>query len=128
MNDIIERINNINWADWTLENIQIDYEKIVVSISDDSSNITAIYLKDYTGFYYVGHWDESVIKDINIYSKGDLIDESLRTIKNLYGDNPLPGGGVKQIDDDWFQLDINLIDGNVLKFSCRSIETDDIII
>ena len=126
MNEIIERINNINWADWTLENIQIDYEKIVISISDDSSNVSAINLKDYIGFYYVGHWDESVIEDINIQSKGDLVDTSLGTIKKLYGENPLPGGGTKQLDDDWLQLNINLIDGNVLKFSCKSIETSNI--
>jgi len=122
MNEIIEQVNNMNWADWTLDNIQIDYEKIVISMSNYSSNVSKFYLKDYIGFCYVGHWDESVIEDINIHTKGDLVEASLGAVKKLYGEKPLPGGGVKLLEDDWLQFNINLIDGNVLKFSCKNIE------
>jgi hypothetical protein len=119
----IEILNGGGWADWSLCKLEIDYEKVEVIVSSDNEkNIVTILCKDYIGFTFVGHWDESIIEDIRIETSGNLIDDSLQTVKKLYGENPLPGGGVKKIEDVWYQLNIKLIDGNVIKVACKNIE------
>lgn len=122
MDTIVEKINNSGWADWSLNKLEIDYDRVLIRVSDDTEGIVAICCRDYIGFSSIGHWDESVIEDITVETKGNLIDESLHTVKKLYGENPLLGGGVKKIDDIWYQVNIKLIDGNVIKVACKRIE------
>lgn len=123
MDKIIEILNGGGWADWSLTKLEIDYEKVeVVVSSDNGKNNVKIRCKDYIGFSFIGHWDESIIEDIKVETFGSLIDESLQVVRSLYGESPLPGGGVKKIDDIWYQVNIKLIDGNIIKVVCNSIE------
>jgi hypothetical protein len=123
MDRIIELINGDSWADSSLTKLEIDYDKVEVFVtSDNDNNVVRICCKDYIGFSHIGHWDESVIEDIVVETKGSLIDESLQTVEILYGKNPLPGGGIKNIMDKWYQINIKLIDGNIIKVACKSIE------
>lgn len=125
MNSIVNKINNSGWADWSLDHFEIDYERVKVTLSEDVEGTLTIYCKDYIGFSYIGHWDESIIEDISIEVGGSLVDKSIKSVKKLYGDNPLPGGGVKKIDDSWYQINIKLIDGNTIQVACKNIEVDD---
>ncbi|WLD94480.1 hypothetical protein [Alkalihalobacillus sp. AL-G] len=123
MDSTIKLINGNSWADCSLVKLAIEYDKIeVIVTSDENNNEVKIICKDYIGFSYVGHWDESVIKDINVETKGSLIEASIQTIKQHYGEKPLPGGGTKNIIDKWYQLNIELIDGNKIKIACKEIE------
>ncbi len=122
MDNTAEKINNSCWADWSLDKLEFDYDRVLITVSKDTEIIVTICCKDFIGLSFIGHWDESVIEGITVETKGNLIDESLYTVKKLYGENPLPGGGVKKIDDNWNQLSIKLIDGNVIKVACKSIE------
>lgn len=122
MDTIVEKINNSSWADWSLNKLEVDYDRLLIRVSDYTEGIVTICCRDYIGFSFIGHWDESIIKDITVDTKGNLIDESLYTVKKLYGENPLLGGGVKKIDDNWYQVNIKLIDGNIVKIACKRIE------
>ncbi|MCO1604716.1 hypothetical protein [Desulfosporosinus nitroreducens] len=122
MNSIVDKINNSSWADWSLDKFEIDYERVLITVSEDIEGNLTICCKDYIGFSFIGHWDESVIEEINVETYGSLIDESLQVVKSLYGESPLPGGGVKKIDDSWYQVNIKLIDGNIIKIACKSLE------
>jgi hypothetical protein len=128
MQNIIDILNGGGWADWSINKLEIDFETIEITISGGSENIVSIFCKDYIGFSFIGHWDESVIEDIRVETKGNIIDESLCTVKKLYGENPLPGGGVKKIDDSWYQVNIKLIDGNTIKVACKNIEVEGILL
>ncbi len=120
INENIDYLNACNWRDWYLEKIEIDFENIIIKIISDSDAAIHIILKNYIGFEYYGHWDESVIKDINIYSSGDLISNSLEVIKSNNSECIL-GGGTKQLTDKWLQVNVDLIDNTTLKFVCRDI-------
>ena len=122
---IVNSINNGFWADSSIDKLEIDFDTVRIDISLDRGldDMITICCKDYIGFSFVGHWDESIIEDITIEESGTLIDESLLAVKQLYGKNPLPGGGAKNIDDCWRQLNIKLIDGNTLKVACKDFET-----
>jgi hypothetical protein len=122
MNSIIDKINNSGWADWSIDKFEIDYDKVLISLSGEEQNVVTISCKDFIGFSFIGHWDESIIEDIKVEMQGSLVDESLQVVKKLYGETPIIGGGVKKIDDIWHQINIKLIDGNVIKVGCRTIE------
>lgn len=120
-----EKINKSSWADWQLEKIEMDFDKICIRISDsEDKNSLYICCKDYIGLNIIGHWDEATIESIKIDEQGDLIDESLQTVKTLYGNNPLTGGGGKSIDDKWHQVNIKLIDGVFIRVACKLIEVN----
>lgn len=126
MNNSIEKINGSSWADWSFSKLEIDYDKIEVSVLSDSENTVKICCRNYIGFSFIGHWDESIIETISVEMSGTVIDESLQVVKKLYGESPLLGGGVKKIDDVWYQFNIKLIDGNTVRIACRNIEVCDL--
>ena len=125
MDNIVNSINNGFWADSDIDKLEIDFDTVRIDISLDTGfgDTVSIHCKDYIGFSFVGHWDESVVESIRIDESGTLIDESLHAVKQLYGENPLAGGGVKNIDDCWYQLNIKLIDGNIFRVACKDFET-----
>ncbi|MFW5971975.1 MAG: hypothetical protein ACOCRL_00685 [Bacillota bacterium] len=118
---MISKINYYNWKDWNLDNIKIDFEKITVKLSDDNDINIQLDVYHYIGLSYLGHWDETVIDDIKVSKTGELIKKSIDEVTKNYGKNPIKGGGIKNINDDWLQINIKLIDGVVIKFVCREI-------
>ena len=137
---MIEMINSFGWADFSIEDFIISYERISVRLSynygnyynsdgtrnEECSYKQVINCENYIGFTFVGHWDENIIEYIRIDTEGNLILDSLQEIKSCYGDPPMPqlGGGVKKIDNPWYQLNIKLIDGNVIKIAAESFEME----
>lgn len=124
MESIIDKINGNSWGDWSLDKFEINYDRVIISLLDDIEDTLIISCSDYIGFSFVGHWDESVIEEIKVDAYGNLINESLHVIKMLYSKNPPPGGGVKRIDDIWYQVNIKLIDGNIIKVACKNIQLE----
>lgn len=124
MESIIDKINRYGWHDWLLDKFEINYDRVTISLLDDNEAILTINCSDYIGFSVVGHWDETVIEEIKVEAYGNLIDESLHVVKMLYSKNPLPGGGKKKIDDIWYQVNIKLIDGNIIKVACKNIQVE----
>ncbi len=122
MEKAMNEINQSSWFECSLHNIEIDFDKIVVVISFNEKISKEICCNDFIGFSYIGHWDESIIESIKADTKGNLIDESLQVVKNLNGEDPIPGGGDKRITDNWYQLNIKLIDGVIIRLACKSFE------
>ena len=85
-----------------------------------------IHCNNHIEYSSIGHWDENIIESIKIEPEGDLLTSSLGEIKRLNGDPPIPslGGGLKKIGNTWYQLNIWLIDGSVIKIACESFELD----
>ena len=133
-NDAISEINGCGWHDWHFDGINADYEKAVVKISyhddfyynlDGSKNenygVTniAIHCINYIGAAYIGRWDESVIESIKIDSKGDLMENTLLEIKRMYDKTALPVNRYNSLGRNWHQLNLELIDGNIIKIVCE---------
>ena len=128
--NVIEKINCVNWADWSFDNINMDCESVSIKLSYISDSIyrpdipATITCKNFIGLSFIGHWDENIIEDIRIEPAGDLITNALQQIKHFNGDPPIPslGGGMKKMDSQYYQLNVQLIDGNVIKVACDSFE------
>lgn len=116
--DVINRIEGMG-TDCSLDDINIDYETISFSFSYNDQTVVTVSCCNYISYSCIGHWDESIISNIEIEENGDLIAKSLESVRKYNGDCPLPGGGIKKIDDKWYQLNIKMIDGNVIKIVCN---------
>ena len=137
---VICRINDDGWHDWSFDSLNAEYEKISVNISYNNENYykidgtvnenfeehIKIHCNNHIGYSFIGHWDENIIESIKIEREGDLVASSLSEIKRLNGNPPIPslGGGLKKIDNIWYQLNIKLIDGSVIKVACESFELE----
>jgi len=122
MEKAMSEINQSSWFECSLHDIEIDFDKITIVVSFNEKVNKEICCHDFIGFSYIGHWDESIIETIKVDTKGSLIDESLQVVKDLNGADPLPGGGDKRITDNWYQLNIKLIDGLIIRLACKSFE------
>lgn len=118
----VNKINDTNWAYWTLEKIRIDSDDIIISIRNDNSNSVRFHLRNFIGISCVGHWDESTIKDIKVQSKGKLLDDSIETVKKQTGLNLLKGRRDGESEIDWVQIKIDLVYGSPIEFACYEIE------
>jgi len=135
----IDKINKFGWADWFLGPFCFDDDRLFIKLSYDTGtdyNSNGTLKKDgeryayaticcnhFIGFIFVGCWDESIIEDINVESEGDLIVDSVKKVKCLHGGAPFPDAE-KDIDGQWYQLNIKLIDGNVIKIACKDFEIE----
>jgi len=113
---------SLNWADQLLNEIIVDSPHIIARVELDSNTIYEFAFINFISIIYVGRWDESVIHDIYLDNDGELIEQSLSEIRNNYGENPMKGLGYINIDCDWKQINIELIDGVVIKIVCEDIE------
>jgi hypothetical protein len=123
MQESLNEINRRNWADWSLEKIDIGFEEVSVLVRSDGGGRTAnISCGDYIGVEMLGQWDESIIEDINVEPGGKLASDSIETVKEHYGENPSVPGCNKHLDGEWVQLDVKLIDGVHFRVACGSVE------
>lgn len=135
----IDKINNLVWADWSFDNFNSNYERITINLSYNTENYynsdqpinnncftkqVTIYCNNFIGFSSIGSWDENIIENINIDSEGDLITSSLQEIERNYGKSEclVLGNRGEKNKKIWYQLNIKLIDGNIIKVACESFE------
>jgi len=117
----IKYINSCCWHDSTFaENASFieDNGDIVLRIQHAENYV--IRCKNYIGLSYIGHWEEGVIESIKVEGEGDLMKESLNTIRHLNGKPPY-SNLCRQMHDNWYQLNIKMIDGVVFKVVCESV-------
>ena len=121
--DIIKKINAFVGVDWSLDKINID-DELKIYLLDDRGYQVTITCYSFIGFSLVGNWDESIIEYIKVEPEGDLITISLQRIRQLHVNSPLSAEENMKIDSTWYQLNIKLIDGNVIKVACEDFDFD----
>lgn len=102
-------INNMNWADYIIENICIDYDTVTINLSLDGQ-FKSIICKGFISIRYIGQWDESVISVISVHTDDEFCQESRLVVKKN-NSTDVKGGGFKQINDEWFNLRVEFLDG-----------------
>ena len=112
-------MKRIGFSDYSLMNIIIDYNDVVVNIKDD--DIFEIKCKNFIGLNYIGQWDENIIADIEIYDSDICIDQSKEVIVHN-NDIKYRGGGLKDFNANWKCLHLKLIDGIIIKIACQEIQ------
>lgn len=112
-------INNMEWHDYVLDGIIIDYDTVLIKVS--LRNVcTEIMCENFIGIQYLGQWDESVIKDISVDVEHELCQNARRIVKKNYPLNYL-GAGTKSLDEEWLCLNIELLDGAYVRVICTNV-------
>lgn len=125
MLDTKTQINNWGWEDCSINKIELGYDNVIVEIVD-SENTDRIYIicEDYIGFEFIGNWDESIIKNVEIKEQGFLIEKSIQKIKDNYKESIRIPGISKDLRGKWYQLCIELIDGISIEIACGNIKIE----
>lgn len=116
----VETINTFDWADCYLENVALQFDAVTLTILDDKNSTYNLECLNHIGMNFTGLWDDLIIRSIRVEKGGSFLEKCIESIKGNYGDRPIKGGGVKSLDDDWFQLNVVFIDGVVLSVACNS--------
>lgn len=107
------------WHDFSMDKITIDYDNIIVNLSDEGEVI--IKCCEYIFFSSVSHWDENILKAISIDENAPIIKKTLGTIKQRYGEDYM-GGGTKKISDQYCCIRFEFLDDNIFEVICKSHE------
>ena len=122
MENSIKIINNANWHDFSFEKLELDYDEAKIEVSEDEiDSLVEIVASGYIGLSCLAHWDENIIRDINVEKGSKLTEKSLSMIRENYGNILRDGGGYKKIDGDWYELEIEFIDNNKLVIICQQL-------
>ncbi|MGF6906725.1 hypothetical protein [Fusobacterium sp. PH5-44] len=118
--EIVKIINEKCWHDTFFEKLEMNFDTIIIYLSYNEILIT-LACKNYIGISYLGHWDESVIKDIKVRIDEMITEKALDIIKNnnTYDSK---GGGLKSINDEWYNVVIELIDNVKMNIICSDID------
>ncbi len=95
-------INNINWHDSYLDRINIEFDKCLIELTDYEDKYRVIICHKFSSIRYIGQYDESVIKSIQIVNHSELVQETKSRIQENNPGDAIP---------DLKQLEIDLIDG-----------------
>ncbi|MBP3365463.1 MAG: hypothetical protein J6K96_00560 [Treponema sp.] len=111
--------NDSDFADYSLEEIKIDYDKIAIEIRREKKyRIDCLH---FLAISYIGQWDENIIENVFITENDDFIAEVKSKIKKNNNIN-FKGGGTRDFNADWICLTIRLIDALEIKIVCSDVE------
>ena len=116
----VEYINHCNWHDYSLDTINIDYDKVVLSIHLTPVTVQ-LTCKNFIGINYVGQWDECVIDSMIVSDSKEIITTCKRMVAQHNSIDSI-GGGTKRYNDMWKSLCITLLDGITIDIVCSDIK------
>jgi hypothetical protein len=130
MNNHINKINSTNWRDWALEKIIFDdnTEDLKIILSNEYEKNVIFRCKNYIGISYLGHWDEGIIENMWTENNGDILSESKKIIISNRPDGFAFKNDEIRFANEWFQLNIKLIDGVIIKIAFKEIEFEEVIV
>ena len=112
--------NDCYWADSTLENIEIVYDKITITVFNDSYKKN-IYIEcnQCAGVTEIITWDEVIIENITYIKLRDHTNPLIASIENIYGIEPNPA--LKSIDENFYEVKISLINNTSFSVVCKEV-------
>lgn len=105
-----------SWHDFSLDKIFIDYDNISVHLEDGKIIIKCC---EYIYFSSFAHWDENILKAIQIDDTAPIINKTLQAIQKSSGANHL-GGGTKSLSDKYYYIGFEFLDGNIFEVVCKN--------
>jgi len=71
-----------------------------------------------------GHWDESILDGIELSERDAAIEQAVQHVRERYGDQPGPGGGVRELSGPWLVLRLRFIDGTAIQVVAQRLELE----
>lgn len=109
-----EIMTSILWTDAELDGIQIDFNELVIRLTEPSKRIRQVRCKGYIGYSLIGFWDEIVIQNVELLDTSDFQLSCLHRLTQRYGETYPDTGDPTRNRRTYRTLSIELIDGTVL--------------
>lgn len=117
MNDSLEAKN---FTDFRLIELNIEYNCVTISLTNDSGSEHKIICKGFTAIEYIGQWDESIIKSIEVYENTAFINRTLKCVKTK-NESLYIEGNDRNKDTKWLEVNVTLIDKVSIKIVCSDV-------
>lgn len=102
----------IVWADAELESVTIDYDAVVLSLTETATGKTrCVRCEGYVGYQLLGFWDEVVVESAALVENHDFLSECLSKIQKRYPGGPPNTGQPARNEGRWALLTVRLSDG-----------------
>lgn len=106
-----EDLQDVLWADAELTSIRVDYDEVVVLLTESTGRVRRVRCRGYIAYQAVGFWDEMVVESGGLQIDHELLSLAQWSIRQRLGD-PVPDSG--QLERNrrlWKALVIRLSDG-----------------
>ncbi len=109
--------SGVLWPDAEIDSISIDFDELVIYLTESSQKKTVVRCKGYIGYTVLGFWDDVIVAKAQLHDSDDFLDACLHSLRQRYRDG-LPDSGNPSRNRRTYQiLEIQLIDGAVLKIA-----------
>lgn len=115
---------NFNFFDLHLDSINIDYDNVIVNVTDHDEIYYKLVCSNFVSISYMGHWDESVIKSVKVFDELEKSIElqRIRDMVSARNNVSIRGGGTRNFFSEWKYLEITLIDNLQIIIVSEKIE------
>lgn len=110
-------IKNKNWGNSKFVGMDVDADNLVVRILDSDGSIHKIKCEHYIGFEFIGYWGKTIIKNVTVSLMSEFTSLIHDKIK-LNHPNELYTDKYRNIDDTWYEVNVEFTDNNCMKISC----------
>ena len=110
-------IINKDWKDSEFIGMDVDADNLVVRIIEPNGSINEIKCEHYIGFEFIGYWGKNIVKNISVSVMSEFTSLIHDKIK-LNNPNELYADKYRNIEDTWYEVNVEFIDNNCLKISC----------
>lgn len=112
--------NNYFWGDSVLEELNIKYDKINITVYNNVLNKNIlIECFHCAGITEIISWDENIIENIFVSKMSDSAHPMIASIKQLYGEKTYDSE--KSLSGDFYELRVLLINGTDFRVICKDI-------
>lgn len=104
------------WADAEFDTISIDYDEIIITITETaSSRSRKIHCRGYIGYKLEGFWDEVVIEKGDLVSEDGFLTDCINNLEKRYPSSLPETGQTERNRQEWRVLIVKFSDGAEMK-------------
>lgn len=107
--------SSVLWADSELESINVEYDEIVINLTESTGMAREIKCLGYIAYQLIGFWDEIVIEGAEVLANDPLLNLADTTIKSRFDGSPPETGSSMRNRRKWETLVIHFADGASLR-------------
>ena len=117
---------DVLWADSSLERVEIDYNSVVLSITESTGSVVRVRCTGHIAFEFSGFWDETIVEDGEILDEGEALARATLAVGRFTDATQAQTGSPErnEVGVPFRLLDVTLIDGLHLRCVARRFETE----
>jgi hypothetical protein len=118
------QLNSVRWRDSTFEQMVATYNAVTLLVTEPSGRSVSIVAANHIDLVWQGHWDENVLKDVQVEDQGPVIERAKDRIRVAYGESPELGGGTSDLSGAWYCVHLRFLDGAFIRVIASSVTVE----